>query len=50
MPEMANILNIGGESIFDDRIVETYNPYTNTMFRHSNKNIYTTAKFIHVTM
>jgi len=38
---MADILNIGGEPIFDDRIVKiethTYNPYANTTFEHSNE-------------
>jgi len=32
--KMANILNIGSEPIFDDRVVKiethTYNPYANT--------------------
>ena len=41
--QMADILNIGGESIFDDRIVKlefhTYNPYVNTTFRHSEISI-----------
>ncbi|XP_018403529.1 PREDICTED: uncharacterized protein LOC108780350 [Cyphomyrmex costatus] len=38
---MADILNIVGEPIFDDRIVkfeiDTYNPYANTTFGHSDK-------------
>ncbi|KYN38525.1 hypothetical protein ALC56_07102 [Trachymyrmex septentrionalis] len=38
---MVDILNIGGEPIFDDRIVKfefhTYNPYVNTTFGHSDK-------------
>ncbi|XP_024877304.1 uncharacterized protein LOC112458101 [Temnothorax curvispinosus] len=38
---MADILSIGGESIFDERIVEiethTYNPYVNTTFGHNDK-------------
>jgi len=38
---MADILNIGGEPIFDDRIIKfefhTYNPYVNTTFGHSNE-------------
>jgi len=38
---MADILNIGGEPIFDDRIVRieirTYNPYVNTVFEHSDE-------------
>jgi hypothetical protein len=38
---MADILSIGGEPIFDDRIVKieihTYNPYANTTFRHSDE-------------
>ena len=38
---MADILNIGGEPIFDDRIVKiethTYNPYANTTFGHSDE-------------
>ena len=36
-----DILNIGGESIFDDRIVKiethTYNPYANTTFGYSDE-------------
>ncbi|KYN00582.1 hypothetical protein ALC62_08641 [Cyphomyrmex costatus] len=39
--EMADILDIGGESIFDDRIgkyeFHTYNPYVNTTFGHSDE-------------
>ncbi|KYN01411.1 hypothetical protein ALC62_07805, partial [Cyphomyrmex costatus] len=39
--EMADILNIVGEPIFDDRIVKfefhTYNPYANTTFGHSDE-------------
>jgi len=38
---MADILNIGGEPIFDDRVVKiethTYNPYANTTFGHSDE-------------
>ncbi|KYN13967.1 hypothetical protein ALC57_13828 [Trachymyrmex cornetzi] len=38
---MADILNITGEPIFDDRIVKiethTYNPYANNTFEHSDK-------------
>ncbi|XP_024875612.1 uncharacterized protein LOC112457001 [Temnothorax curvispinosus] len=38
---MTDILSIGGEPIFDDRIVKiethTYNPYANTTFGHSNE-------------
>ncbi|KYN50188.1 hypothetical protein ALC62_03756 [Cyphomyrmex costatus] len=38
---MADILNIVGEPIFDNRIVKfeihTYNPYANTTFGHSDK-------------
>ncbi|XP_024875671.1 uncharacterized protein LOC112457032 [Temnothorax curvispinosus] len=38
---MADILSIGGEPLFDDRIVkietQTYNPYANTTFGHSDK-------------
>ncbi|XP_018406519.1 PREDICTED: uncharacterized protein LOC108782690 [Cyphomyrmex costatus] len=38
---MADILDIGGEPIFDDRIVKyefhTYNPYVNTTFGHSDE-------------
>ncbi|XP_029666090.1 uncharacterized protein LOC115237292 [Formica exsecta] len=38
---MTDILNIEGESVFDDRIVKiethTYNPYANTMFEHSDE-------------
>lgn len=38
---MSNILNIGGEAIFDDSIVKiethTYNPYANTTFEHSDE-------------
>ena len=38
---MADILNIGGEPFFDDRIVKfethTYNPYANTTFGHSDE-------------
>ncbi|XP_018399370.1 PREDICTED: uncharacterized protein LOC108777072 [Cyphomyrmex costatus] len=38
---MADILNIVGEPIFDDRIVKfefhTYNPYANTTFGHSDE-------------
>jgi len=38
---MADILNIGGEPIFDDRIVKiethTFNPYANTTFGHSDE-------------
>ncbi|XP_020296716.1 uncharacterized protein LOC109861468 [Pseudomyrmex gracilis] len=38
---MVDILNVGGEPIFDDRIVKiethTYNPYVNTTFEHSNE-------------
>ncbi|KYM97758.1 hypothetical protein ALC62_11554 [Cyphomyrmex costatus] len=39
--EMADILDFGGEPIFDDRIVKyefhTYNPYVNTTFGHSDE-------------
>ncbi|XP_036147515.1 uncharacterized protein LOC118647207 [Monomorium pharaonis] len=38
---MTDILNIGDEPIFDDRIVKiethTYNPFANTMFGHSDE-------------
>ncbi|XP_070168303.1 uncharacterized protein [Polyergus mexicanus] len=38
---MCDILNIGGEPIFDDRIVKiethTYNPYANTTFGNSDE-------------
>ncbi|XP_024886454.1 uncharacterized protein LOC112463951 [Temnothorax curvispinosus] len=38
---MTDILSIGGEPIFDDRIVKiethTYNPYANTTFGHSDE-------------
>ena len=38
---MTNILNIGDEPIFDDRIVKiethTYNPFANTTFGHSDE-------------
>ncbi|KYN03346.1 PREDICTED: uncharacterized protein LOC108773502 [Cyphomyrmex costatus] len=38
---MADILDFGGEPIFDDRIVKyefhTYNPYVNTTFGHSDE-------------
>lgn len=38
---MIDILNIGGEPVFDDRIVKiethTYNPYANTTFEHSDE-------------
>lgn len=38
---MADILNIGDESIFDDSIVKiethTYNPYANTTFGHNDE-------------
>ena len=38
---MSNILNIGGEPIFDDSIVKiethTYNPYANTTFGYSDE-------------
>ncbi|KAL6416952.1 hypothetical protein ACFW04_014778 [Cataglyphis niger] len=38
---MTDILNIGGESVFDDRIAKiethTYNPYVNTTFEHSDE-------------
>ncbi|KAL6416966.1 hypothetical protein ACFW04_014760 [Cataglyphis niger] len=38
---MTDILNIGGEPVFDDRIVKiethTYNPYANTTFEHSDE-------------
>ncbi|XP_024867147.1 uncharacterized protein LOC112451628 [Temnothorax curvispinosus] len=38
---MADILSIGGESIFDERIVgiktHTYNPYVNTTFGHNDE-------------
>jgi len=37
---MADILNIGGEPIFDDRVkieTHTYNPYANTTFGHSDE-------------
>ncbi|XP_026830911.1 uncharacterized protein LOC113563444 [Ooceraea biroi] len=38
---MTEILNIGGEPIFDDRIFKiethTYNPFANTMFGHSDE-------------
>lgn len=38
---MIDILNIGGEPVFDDRIVKiethTYNPYANTTFGHSDE-------------
>ncbi|XP_020298508.1 uncharacterized protein LOC109862781 [Pseudomyrmex gracilis] len=38
---MCDILNVGGEPIFDDRIVKiethTYNPYVNTTFEHSDE-------------
>ncbi|KMQ83769.1 hypothetical protein RF55_19147 [Lasius niger] len=38
---MTDILNIGDEPIFDDRIVKienhTYNPFANTTFGHSDE-------------
>jgi len=38
---MTNILNIGNDPIFDDRIVKfevhTYNPFANTTFGHSDE-------------
>ena len=38
---MSDILTIGGEPIFDDRIVKfethTYNPYANTTFKFSDE-------------
>ncbi|XP_077280412.1 uncharacterized protein LOC143907468 [Temnothorax americanus] len=38
---MADILNIGGEPIFDDSVVKiethTYNPYANTTFGHNDE-------------
>ncbi|XP_050454134.1 uncharacterized protein LOC126852895 [Cataglyphis hispanica] len=38
---MSDIFNIGGEPVFDDRIVKiethTYNPYANTTFEHNDK-------------
>ncbi|XP_077258285.1 uncharacterized protein LOC143895193 [Temnothorax americanus] len=38
---MANILNIGGDPIFDDSVVKiethTYNPYANTTFGHNDE-------------
>src|SRR5436190_14121167 len=38
---MSDILNIGGEPIFDERIVRiethTYNPYANTTFGYSDE-------------
>ncbi|XP_071631895.1 uncharacterized protein [Temnothorax longispinosus] len=38
---MANILNIGGEPIFDDSVVKiethTYSPYANTTFGHNDE-------------
>jgi len=38
---MADILNIGSEPIFNDRVVKikthTYNPYANTTFGHSDE-------------
>jgi len=38
---MADILNLGGELIFDDRVIKiethTYNPYANTTFGHSDE-------------
>src|SRR5436190_22358616 len=38
---MFDILNIGGEPIFDERIIKiethTYNPYANTTFGHSDE-------------
>jgi len=38
---MIDILNIGGEPVFDDRIVKiethTYNPYTNTTLGYSEE-------------
>ncbi|XP_011706444.1 PREDICTED: uncharacterized protein LOC105461636, partial [Wasmannia auropunctata] len=38
---MVDILNIGGEPIFDDSIVKiethTYNPYVNTSFQHNDE-------------
>ncbi|XP_077258543.1 uncharacterized protein LOC143895363 [Temnothorax americanus] len=38
---MTEILNIGGEPVFDDRIVKiethTYNPYANTTFEYSDE-------------
>jgi len=39
--EMTDILNIGGEPIFDDSVVKiethTYNPYANTTFGHNDE-------------
>jgi len=38
---MADILNIGGKPIFDNRVVKiethTYNPYANTTFGYSDE-------------
>jgi len=52
--EMADILNIGGEPIFDDRVVKiethTYNPYANTTFGHNEIKIPIQQQDLHVTM
>jgi len=40
MSEMADILNIEDEPIFNDRVkieTHTYNPYVNTTFGHSDE-------------
>jgi len=51
---MKDILNIGGEPIFDNRVVKiethTYYPYVNTTFGQRDNDTYTTTRFIHVTM
>lgn len=49
---MADILNIIGEPIFDNRIVKieiyTYNPYANTTFGHSDEIRIAMPGFVHV--
>lgn len=56
IPEMADILSIGGEPVFDDRIVKfefhTYNPYINTTFGHSDeiRNTHITTGFVYATV
>ena len=34
---MIDILNIGGEPIFDDQVRVLYNPYVNITFGHSDE-------------
>jgi len=52
--EMAEILNIEGEPIFDDRVdkieTHTYNPYANTFGQWRNRDTRITAGLIHFTL